>query len=199
MWFKLIFSLTFFVMAIIYTFFKNIKIDATTIVLVLMIFLPWIVKYLKSLELNGIGKIELISEEERQRLNEKVNKIENNNNLIEIEEKYLKFDDMKLSLAALRIDIEEKLQKIAQRNQEEKLQKIAQRNQLNANRYGIMKLSSLLYDHGCINNSEYTIIKDIIEILNKAVHSRLEDYDLKSYNSIIKIASKLISSLDEKI
>ena len=184
MWFKLIFSLTFFVMAIIYTFFKNIKIDATTIVLVLMIFLPWIVKYLKSLELNGI---ELISEEERQRLNEKVNKIENNNNSIEIEEKYLSFDDMKLSLAALRIDIEEKLQKIAQKNQ------------LNANRYGIMKLASLLYDHGCINNSEYMIIKDIIGILNKAVHSRLEDYDLKSYNSIIKIASKLISSLDEKI
>ncbi len=187
MWFKLIFSLTFFVMTIIYTFFKNIKIDATTIVLVLMIFLPWIVKYLKSLELNGIGKIELISEEERQRLNEKVNKIENNNNSIEIEEKYLSFDDMKLSLAALRIDIEEKLQKIAQKNQ------------LNANRYGIMKLASLLYDHGCINNSEYMIIKDIIGILNKAVHSRLEDYDLKSYNSIIKIASKLISSLDEKI
>lgn len=105
MWFKLIFSLTFFVMVVIYTFFKNIKIDTTTIVLVLMIFLPWIVKYLKSLELNGIGKIELISEEERQRLNEKVNKIENNNNSIEIEEKYLNFDDMKLSLAALRIDI----------------------------------------------------------------------------------------------
>ena len=39
MWFKLIFSLTFFVMAIIYTFFKNIKIDATTIVLVLMIWM----------------------------------------------------------------------------------------------------------------------------------------------------------------
>ena len=180
MWFKLIFSLTFFVMVVIYTFFKNIKIDTTTIVLVLMIFLPWIVKYLKSLELNGIGKIELISEEERQRLNEKVNKIENNNNSIEIEEKYLNFDDMKLSLAALRIDIEEKLQKIAQKNQ------------LNANRYGIMKLSSLLYDHRCI-------IKEIIGILNKAVHSRLDDYDLKSYNSIIKIASKLISSLDEKI
>ena len=187
MWFKLIFSLTFFVMVVIYTFFKNIKIDTTTIVLVLMIFLPWIVKYLKSLELNGIGKIELISEEERQRLNEKVNKIENNNNSIEIEEKYLNFDDMKLSLAALRIDIEEKLQKIAQKNQ------------LNANRYGIMKLSSLLYDHRCINNSEYMIIIEIIGILYKAVHSRLYDYDLNSYNSIIKIASKLISSLDDKI
>ena len=62
-----------------------------------------------------------------------------------------------------------------------------------------MKLSSLLYDHRCINNSEYMIIKEIIGILNKAVHSRLDDYDLKSYNSIIKIASKLISSLDEKI
>lgn len=187
MWFKIIFSLTFFVMTIIYTFFKNIKIDNITIILVLMIFLPWIIKYLKSLELNGIGKIELISEEERQRLNEKVNKIENNNNLIEIENKYLNFDDMKLSLAALRIDIEEKLQKIAEKNQ------------LRANRYGIVKLSNLLYNKGCINDSEYMIIKDIIEILNKAVHSRLEDYDLKSYNSIIKIASKLISSLDEKI
>lgn len=187
MWFKIIFSLTFFVMTIIYTFFKNIKIDNITIILVLMIFLPWIIKYLKSLELNGIGKIELISEEERQRLNEKVNKIENNNNLIEIEDKYLNFDDMKLSLAALRIDIEEKLQKIAEKNQ------------LRANRYGIMKLSNLLYSNGCINDSEYMIIKDIIGILNKAVHSDLENYDLKSYNSIIKIASKLISSLDEKI
>ena len=187
MWFKIIFSLTFFVMTIIYTFFKNIKIDNITIILVLMIFLPWIIKYLKSLELNGIGKIELISEKERQSLKEKVNKIENNNNLIEIEEKYLSFEDMKLSMAALRIDIEEKLQKIAQKNQ------------LNADRYGIRKLSSLLYEHGSINNSEYTIIKDIIGILNKAVHSSLENYDLKSYNSIIKSASKLISSLDEKI
>ena len=186
MWFKIIFSLTFFVMTIIYTFFKNIKIDNITIILVLMIFLPWIIKYLKSLELNGIGKIELISEEERQRLNEKVNKIENNNNLIEIEDKYLNFDDMKLSLAALRIDIEEKLQKIAEKNQ------------LRANRYGIMKLSNLLYNNGYINDSEYMIIKDIIGILNKAVHSDLDNYDLKSYNSIIKIASKLISSLDEK-
>ena len=174
-------------MVIIYTFFKNIKIDTTTIILVLMIFLPWIVKYLKSLELNGIGRIELISEEERRRLNEKVNNIKNNNNSIEIEEKYLNFDDMKLSLAALRIDIEEKLQKIAQKNQ------------LDGYRYGIMKLSNLLYEHRCIDNSEYIIIKDIIGILNKAVHSRLEEYDLKSYNSIVKIASKLISSLNQKI
>lgn len=61
-----------------------------------------------------------------------------------------------------------------------------------------MKLSNLLYEHRCIDNSEYIIIKDIIGILNKAVHSRLEEYDLKSYNSIVKIASKLISSLNQK-
>lgn len=187
MWFKIIFSLTFFVMVVIYTFFKNIKIDTTTIILVLMIFLPWIIKHLKSLELNGIGKIELISEEERHKLNEEVNKIENNDKITEIEIKYLSFDDMKLSLAAIRIDIEEKLKKIAEKNQ------------LNVYGYGISKLSDLLYDNKCIDNSEYAIIKDIIGILNKAVHSRLEEYDLRSYNSIIKVASKLISSLNEKI
>lgn len=50
-----------------------------------------------------------------------------------------------------------------------------------------------------IDNNEYAIIRDIIGILNKAVHSRLNEYDVKSYNYIIDVGCKLLSSLNNKI
>ena len=186
MWFKIIFSLTFTAITIIYTFFPNIKIDSTTIILVLMIFVPWFIKYLKSFELTGIGKVELITKEEKDKLDTKMEEVAvtNTNN---INDRYFNLEDPKLSLAALRIDIEEKLNKIAQENY------------INVHTYGIIRLSSELHKKGLIDNNEYAILRDIIGILNKAVHSKLDEYDIKSYNYIIDIGSKLIASLNNKI
>jgi len=184
--FKIIFSLTFTILVIIYTFIPSIKIDSTTITLVLMIFVPWIIRYLKSLELNGIGKVEIITKEEKNLVDTKMEKIKISNTN-DIKNKYLNMEDPKLSLASLRIDIEERLNKIAYKN--------------NINKYpmGIIKLANVLYDRKLIKNNEFMILRDIIGILNKAVHSKLYDYDIKSYNYIIEVGRKLIGSLDNKI
>lgn len=184
--FKIIFSLIFTILVIIYTFIPSIKIDSTTIILVLMIFVPWIIKYLKSLELNGIGKVELITKEEKSLLDTKMEEIKfvNTN---DIKNKYLNMEDPKLSLASLRIDIEERLNKIAEKSN------------INKHPMGINKLANVLYEKTLIDNNEFMILKDIIGILNKAVHSKLDDYDIQSYNYIIEIGVKLIGSLDNKI
>ena len=184
--FKIIFSITFTILLIIYTFIPSIKMDSTTIILALMIFVPWIIKYLKSLELNGIGKVELITDEEKKVLDTKIEEIKITNTN-DIKNKYYNMGDPKLSLASLRIDIEEKLNKIADKNH------------INKNYAGIIKLANILYENSLIENNEFMILKDIIGILNKAVHSKLDDYDIRSYNYIMEIGVKLIASLDNKI
>lgn len=184
--FKIIFSITFTILVIIYTFIPSIKIDSTTIILVLMIFVPWIIKYLKSLELNGVGKVELITKEEKSLIDTKMEEIKfvNTN---DIKNKYLNMEDPKLSLASLRIDIEKRLNKIAEKNN------------INKHHMGITKLANVLYEKTLIDNNEFMILKDITGILNKAVHSKLENYDIQSYNYIIEIGGKLIGSLNNKI
>lgn len=199
MWFKIIFSITFLIIVIMYTFFPNVKIDSTTIVLILLVFVPWVTKYLKSFELTGIGKVDLLTKEEKEKLDTKIEEVivNNSTNNIDINasndinnvmmEKYVSLEDPKLSLAALRIDLEEKLHQLAQKNY------------LKIHNSGIMKLSLELQKKEIIDNNEYAIIRDIIGILNKAVHSRLNEYDVKSYNYIIDVGCKLLSSLNNKI
>lgn len=184
--FKILFSLTFAILVVVYTFFPIIKIDTTTIILVLMVFVPWIVHYLKSIEINGIGKVELITKSEKEELENSAEKI-NINNIERIRNRYISIEDPKLSLAALRIDIEERLNKIAQQNH------------INKYSRGIIQLSNQLYETSLIDSNEYAIIRDIIGILNKAVHSDLNAYAINSYNNIINIGVKLIGSLERKI
>lgn len=202
---KIIFSITFFIIVIIYTFFPNIKIDSTTIALTLLVFVPWVTKYLKSFELTGIGKVDLLTNEEKEKLNTTIEEIILNNSTSDninntnintntsndisniMKEKYFGLEDPKLSLAALRIDIEEKLLQLARLNY------------LKIHTHGIMKLSLELHKMEIIDNNEYSIIRDIIGILNKAVHSKLNEYDVRSYNYIIDIGCKLLNSLNNKI
>lgn len=202
---KIIFSITFFIIVIIYTFFPNIKIDSITIALTLLVFVPWVTKYLKSFELTGIGKVDLLTNEEKEKLNTSIEEIILNNSTSDninnanintntsndisniMMEKYFNLEDPKLSLAALRIDIEEKLLQLARLNS------------LKIHTHGIMKLSLELHKMEIIDNNEYSIIRDIIGILNKAVHSKLNEYDVRSYNYIIDIGCKLLKSLNNKI
>lgn len=101
--------------------------------------------------------------------------------------KYKKYDDPKIALAALRIDIEDLLNKIAKKN------KIVIQG------YGIKILSDELYHAQLIENYEYSLILDIVGILNRAVHSKLNDYDIVSYNWVIDSGIKLVASLNKRL
>ena len=77
--FKYVFTATFVLLAILMIASTKIKsrIDATVIIVLLIAYLPWLSKYIKSLEAFG-AKIELLSDEKKEKLQENVNKLEKN-------------------------------------------------------------------------------------------------------------------------
>lgn len=185
--FKIISSLTFLILAILSLFSKklNINIDASTIILIILVFTPWVLKSLEEFELNGIGKFK-IKEAEKQNIDSNINKINITENKIP-SSKYRVREDPKLSLAALRIDIEDLLVKIAKKNN------------LNIRRYGIVSLAKELVNKEVIENYEFALIMDLSGILNRAVHSQLNNYDINSFNWVIDSGEKLIVSLEKKV
>ena len=62
---KVAFSIVFAILTILKMFFK-LEIDNITIILVLLIFLPWIIQEIKEIELTGIGKFKLQDKEKEE-------------------------------------------------------------------------------------------------------------------------------------
>ena len=70
-WFKIIFSTFFFILAIVIILFDWAKENITGMVITLFIvaFLPWIIKYVKSVDAFGV-KVELVSEQQKKKIDE---------------------------------------------------------------------------------------------------------------------------------
>lgn len=186
--FKILMSLVFSMLLVLELFCSKVEINTTTIILTILVFLPWIIQYIKTLEINGVGKVELVDKETKKELESKAKGVGNDSMVNEDYQKYsfyrLKDDDTKLAMAALRIEIENKLRLLAVKNQ------------LNVNQVGIRQLANQLYKMECLDGNEMMIIQDLSNVLNKAVHSQLDDYS--SYGWIFDIGIKLVQSLEEK-
>lgn len=191
--FKIIFSIAFAILTILKLFFK-FEIDNTTIILVLLIFLPWLIQELQEFELTGIGKFKL-KDKEKENIKEDIKEIEknvdNSSQNTNEKESFLDFDieDPTFILAEMRINIE----KI--------LREICAKNGININdRYiGIIQISRILLNNEIISKEDFSIIREVIGILNRAVHSNLTKSDIESYNLVIKYCVALINTLKSKL
>ena len=99
----------------------------------------------------------------------------------------LRYNDPKLALAGLRIEIESTLRRIAEANQ------------LDTSRTGIGQMAKVLSQHQLINDNERAIIFDLIGILNKAVHSQLKEYESESFDWVFDLGLSLLKSLNAKL
>ena len=100
----------------------EIKIDSLSVILLVLAMIPWFIQYIKSLEINGIGKVELITKDQKDIIEKNVEEIGIiNNSNEEIRKNYsfykLRYEDPKLALAGLRIELESTLEKIMKQNQ----------------------------------------------------------------------------------
>ena len=178
--FKIIFSTTFLLLAILMVFidwFKN-RIDFTIISLIMIAYLPWVVKYVKRLEAFGV-KADLITEEKKEEINKNIEKIypnitninisnSNQNNVVD-NTKLITFEsinsinevnDTIQKLVLLRYQIENILKKLCKK---EKIDSF--RN--------IRDMSKKLYDKKILKKYEVNLINDLLPVLNKAVHADL--------------------------
>lgn len=193
--FKIIVSLAFMAVFFARIFKPEWNIDSTSIILLTLAFVPWFMQYIKTLEINGIGKVELIGKAEKEKIEKKAadaGMIKSEQNKKEIDaSKYsfynLRYTDAKLALAGLRIEIENTLRKIAQNNG------------MDVSYAGLGKMTDILSKHQLITNNERAIIYDITGILNKAVHSQLKEYQMESIDWVFDMGLDILESLNEKI
>ncbi len=189
---KVVTSLVFVIAFLTHVFCESVTFDSLGVILLCLAFIPWIFDAIKSLEINGIGKINLVSDEEKDKIEEETEKLEFKDEQINnAREKYIWAihidDDPQFALAGMRMEIESTLNEIARKNS------LARRDIL-----GIYKLSSHLIKNEKISMLEYNLIRDMNGILNAAVHGELNKNENTSYRWAFDQGLKLLASLKNK-
>ena len=184
--FKFIFSGTFIVLAILticFDWFKS-RIDGTIIVLFIIAFLPWLAKYVKSLEVFGI-KTELVPLDKKEEIEENSSKLYTDEK--EIIKTEVKIDKTKpigskenpiviKSINSIHEskDMIEKLVLIRY-NIEKELKTICKNNNLPYSIQSIKHIIETLRKNKILKNNACNLILDLLPILNQAVHSDISN------------------------
>ncbi len=180
------------------TLFPNrVKIDYISLILIAMASLPWLMPYIKTLEINGLGKLEtktIATKEQKKEIEKTMEEVESANEIDDIENNTeyvfynLRNTDSKLSLAGMRIELERLLRHIAELNSIDV-----------SRQYSLSKLSQELNKHGVISDIELKAVKEISQVLNRAVHSELNSDDLENLDWIFDYGMVLIYALESKL
>lgn len=176
-------------LALAHIIWPRLAIDAVALALIVIAILPWLAPLVKSLELPGGWKVEF------QELQRAASRAETAG-LLAAEptepEALFSFQsianqDPVLALAGLRIEIEKRLVLLAEAHK------------LNARRrpLGVGQLLRLLAQAEVLTNEERSILADMVNLLNSAVHGA--EIDRRSAAWAIDIGPRLLTSLDERV
>ena len=187
--FRLLISVLFLVLFALKVFLRVVEIDFIDLSILVLAFLPWIIDHVASLEINGVGKVELINKKERDNLEQYAEDGKEKNNEKETPEysfSNLRYVDTKLGLAGMRIEIEKTLKDIASHNQ------------LNIQNPTIKKLTDVLFQHQLISSKERAVIFDLVGILNRAVHNDISEYQINDLDWAWDLGIQLLNSLKKR-
>ena len=189
---KIIVTMIFIGAFSVHVFVSAITLDSTGVILLCLVFVPWIFDAIKSLEINGLGKIELVSDEEKDKIEEETEQLNfEDDEINNARERYTWAihidDDPQFALAGMRMEIESTLNEIARKNSLDR-----------RDIFGIYKLSSHLIKNEKISMQEYNLIRDMNGILNAAVHGKLNKNSNTSYRWAFDQGLKLLASLKNK-
>jgi hypothetical protein len=172
-------------------FFPAFKVDSITLFLLAFAIVPWLGMIFKSLELPGGLKFEYQEFKQAARAAAEaglLNEAEPESQDLRQPEvpTYVSImdDDPNLSLAGLRIDLEQRLQKLAQANH------------IESSRKGLGQLLRELETHQVLSSRQTSALRDISRSLNLAAHG--EDITMRDARDVMKIGRQLIYSLDKR-
>ena len=182
-------SLGALLLALAHIAWPQLAIDAVALALIVIAILPWLAPLVKSLELPGGWKVEF------QELQKAASRAETAGLLAaEPNEPEVLFSfqtianrDPVLALAGLRIEIEKRLVLLTETHN------------LNAGRrpLGVGQLLRLLVQAEVLTNEERSILADMVNLLNSAVHGA--EVDPRAAAWAIDVGPRLLTSLDERI
>lgn len=208
--FKYIFSLFFFIIAvlmILFDWFRS-RIDSTIIILFLIAFTPWLAKYIKSLEAFGV-KLDLLSQEKINKIDKGFNKI----NKETLDKKNIVNDDVNIDKkepigSEKNPILIESMEVIARTNNpieklvliryeiEKEIKILCRVNNIQTYQQPVRNMIKNLRTNKIIDNTVANLILDIWPILNKAVHSDFKNLDLQELDWIIEKGSALVMHLE---
>ena len=165
-----------------------LAIDAIALALIIIAILPWLAPLVKSLELPGGWKVEF------QELQKVASRAETAGLLaVEASQKEVDFSfqsianrDPILALAGLRIEIEKRLSQLA------KIHNLNPRHPM-----GVGQALRALTQAEVLTNEERSILADMVNMLNSAVHGG--EVDSRAASWAIDVGPRLLTSLDERI
>jgi len=176
-------------LALAHILWPKLAIDAVALALIVIAILPWLSPLVKSLELPGGWKLEF------QELQKAASRAETAGLLAaEPNEPEVLFSfqsianrDPVLALAGLRIEIEKRLALLAE----------AHRLNSGQRSLGVGQLLRLLAQAEVLTNEERSILADMVNLLNSAVHGA--DVDPRAATWAIDVGPRLLTSLDERV
>lgn len=188
---SIIITALFVTLAILHVVFPKASIDSTFIILIIFALMPWLIPYIKTLEISGIGKVELIDRETQVKMQENIQNL--NLEAVEVDNLTAQridgsLDDIvqgdpKLALVSLRIELEKTLRAIAEKNN------------VQFYRCGLGKLASILLNDKLINSDEYALLRDLIPPLNSAAHGDIDKYSFDSIIWTLEVGVGLLNSM----
>lgn len=173
---------------VVHILFPQLAIDGVTFALIVLAFLPWLAPIFKSLELPGVLKVEFQDLVKVQMNADKaglLSPISEQEQMPEYTFQVIANEDPNLALAGLRIEIEKRLQWIAESKN------------INTKNKGVGGLMRSLHEAGSLSHGEYSVLADMIGMLNAAVHGA--EVDKRAVNWAMETGSRLLKSLDLKI
>jgi hypothetical protein len=194
-------SIISFSIIVVHVLWPRLTIDVAIISLFIISILPWIIPFLKSLELPGGYKFEFNNElkevtqkaEEAGLLPKEANILPKEASLPPIDESELKYSfllvaetDPNLALAGLRIEIEKRLKDIA-KSRDIRLKKPS----------SVGPVLEALYREGVLSREEKSVILELIYLLNQAVHGA--EVDKISARWAISTGLGILNALDDKL
>lgn len=166
----------------------NLSIDAITLVLLIIAIIPWLAPVIKSFELPGGYKIELKELETAKDKVEKaglLSKEDESPSIPQFSFQMVANEDPNLALAGLRIEIERRLNEIAESRK------------INADKKGIRQLLDVLSNQNVLTNEERGVLADLSGLLNRAVHGA--EVDNRAAQWAIEVGPRILRALDEKL
>ncbi len=166
----------------------QLAIDAVALALIIIAILPWLAPLVKSLELPGGWRVDFQDLEKAASRAESVGLL-----AAKQSEKESSFSfqsiatrDPNLALAGLRIEIEKRLSSLAE------IYGLNERRGL-----GIGQALRALTQAKVLTNEEMSILADMVNLLNSAVHGA--QVDSRAATWAIDVGPRLLTSLDERI
>ncbi len=177
------------IISIIHICYPQLKIDSITLGLFIVAVLPWLAPIFKSVELPGGMKFELQDFKEIEEKADKAGMIERSPNKNGKEYSFLLVakEDPKLALAGLRIELEDKLRKLALKND------------IDMSYKGLRQIMEVLSDHDLITFDERSVLSDMAGMLNSAVHSEGEALNYSSVSWALDVGTRILDGLEKRL